>query len=120
MSYEKHTWQTGETITAEKLNNLEDGVASNGGDVFFIVEFVEGTESNKPIADKTTTEIINAMNSGKMVIGHFRVSINETLLIADNTSFINYDTGVLSCIFNGKTCRTNESSTSYEWTILTN
>lgn len=28
MSYEKHTWETGETITAEKMNNLEDGVAS--------------------------------------------------------------------------------------------
>lgn len=26
MAYEKHTWETGETITAEKLNNLEDGV----------------------------------------------------------------------------------------------
>lgn len=36
MSYEKHTWQTGETITAEKLNNLEDGVASNGSDVFLL------------------------------------------------------------------------------------
>ena len=30
MAYEKHTWETGETITAEKLNNLEDGVASSG------------------------------------------------------------------------------------------
>lgn len=26
MSYTKHTWVTGETITAEKLNNIEDGV----------------------------------------------------------------------------------------------
>ncbi len=30
MSYEKHTWQTGETITAEKLNNLENGLADCG------------------------------------------------------------------------------------------
>ena len=30
MSYEKQTWTTGETITAEKLNHLEDGVASAG------------------------------------------------------------------------------------------
>lgn len=27
MPYEKHEWQTGETITASKLNSLEDGVA---------------------------------------------------------------------------------------------
>lgn len=26
MSYTKHAWVTGETITAEKLNNIEDGV----------------------------------------------------------------------------------------------
>lgn len=26
MSYEKTTWQTGDTITSEKLNHLEDGV----------------------------------------------------------------------------------------------
>ena len=27
MSYEKHTWESGETITAEKLNHIEDGIA---------------------------------------------------------------------------------------------
>lgn len=27
MSYEKTTWQTGDTITSEKLNHLEDGVS---------------------------------------------------------------------------------------------
>ena len=26
MAYEKHTWETGETITAELLNHIEDGV----------------------------------------------------------------------------------------------
>lgn len=35
MSYEKHTWTDGETITAAKLNNVEDGIeeaaASGGG-----------------------------------------------------------------------------------------
>ena len=30
MSYEKHTWQTGETITAEKLNNLENEANDRG------------------------------------------------------------------------------------------
>lgn len=25
MAYEKHTWETGEVITAEKLNHIEDG-----------------------------------------------------------------------------------------------
>lgn len=26
MSYENHTWETGEVITAAKLNNMEDGI----------------------------------------------------------------------------------------------
>lgn len=26
MSYEKHTWETGEVITADKLNHLEGGL----------------------------------------------------------------------------------------------
>lgn len=35
MAYEKHEWQTGEVITAEKLNNIENGVdkAQNGWEV---------------------------------------------------------------------------------------
>lgn len=28
MSYEKYTWQTGEVITADKLNHMEDGIAA--------------------------------------------------------------------------------------------
>ena len=33
MSYNKHTWETGETITAEKLNNIEDGVENAGNSI---------------------------------------------------------------------------------------
>ena len=31
MSYVKQTWNTGDTITAEKLNHMEDGIATTGG-----------------------------------------------------------------------------------------
>lgn len=30
MSYTKHTWENGETITAEKLNNIEEGIEDSG------------------------------------------------------------------------------------------
>lgn len=33
MAYEKQTWECGETITAEKLNHMEDGIANCGGGV---------------------------------------------------------------------------------------
>lgn len=32
MSYTPHTWIDGETITAEKMNNLEDGIGTEGYD----------------------------------------------------------------------------------------
>lgn len=32
MAYEKQTWTTGEVITQEKLNHMEDGIANAGGD----------------------------------------------------------------------------------------
>ena len=32
MAYEKQTWATGEVITQEKLNHMEDGIANAGGD----------------------------------------------------------------------------------------
>ena len=29
MAYEKQTWQTGDVITADRLNHMEDGIAQN-------------------------------------------------------------------------------------------
>ena len=36
MSYEKNEWQTGDTITAEKLNNIENGIAGAYGRIELI------------------------------------------------------------------------------------
>lgn len=44
MSYEKQTWVTGEIVTADKLNHMEDGIAASGGggfDVMFEITFIE-------------------------------------------------------------------------------
>lgn len=32
MAYEKQTWVVGDTITAEKLNHMEDGIAAMNGE----------------------------------------------------------------------------------------
>ena len=62
MAYEKHTWETGETITAEKLNNLEDGVSGNR---VFSVNINENSEGY--ILDKTFGEIRNAYELGLVI-----------------------------------------------------
>ena len=55
MSYEKQTWTTGDTITAEKLNHMEDGIENNGTLV------VNAVESGDIITlDKTWQEIYDA------------------------------------------------------------
>ena len=50
MSYEKQTWVTGETITAEKLNHIEDGVEQAGVVKWLIAELsqevIEGVEAD--------------------------------------------------------------------------
>lgn len=33
MNYEKQTWQTGDIITAEKLNHIEDGIVNKTGKI---------------------------------------------------------------------------------------
>lgn len=60
MAYEKHTWETGETITAEKLNNLEDGVSGSGG----ILCVREQDDGAYIVLDKTFNEISTHLQSG--------------------------------------------------------
>ena len=69
MSYEKHTWETGETITAEKMNNLEDGVASFSSGIMIINAIAAKNGSSYIVtADKTYEDVMAAYNEGKMII----------------------------------------------------
>lgn len=56
MSYEKQNWESGQTITAEKLNHIENGIASTGG--VLIVHEIE--ENNRFRLDKTWQQIADA------------------------------------------------------------
>lgn len=58
MAYEKQTWVTGEVITKEKLNHMEDGIA-NGGSGVFIANLNTETQS----LDKTWNEINTAFTN---------------------------------------------------------
>ena len=60
MSYTPHTWVDNETITAAKLNNIEDGVqeAAQSGGGALIVNYVSGA------LDKTFLEIYTALRDG--------------------------------------------------------
>lgn len=44
MAYEPHEWVAGETVTASKLNHLEQGVAEGGGGTYIVECTVTGNE----------------------------------------------------------------------------
>ena len=73
MSYEKQTWATGDTVTAEKLNHMEDGIdGAGGGGAFFVTVDMQTMALNK-----TWNEIFTAAAGGSLVFFKI-VSIEES------------------------------------------
>jgi len=73
MSYEKTNWQKGDVITAEKLNNIENGIEANetaiGNNVFIVNVVAENDGSTiTATADKTRQEMSAAVDAGKFII----------------------------------------------------
>ena len=63
MAYEKQTWQTGDTITAEKLNHMEDGIknilppatAENMGKTLMVVPDWDHITPKEVVSEQTIT-----------------------------------------------------------------
>lgn len=62
MAYQSHTWTAGETVTAAKLNNMEQGIANNG----FLIGTINRSNGNI-IVSLTWQEIYNSINNGVLV-----------------------------------------------------
>lgn len=64
MSYEKQTWATGDIVTADKLNHMEDGISAVGGgyDAEFHVTIVD----DAPVitTDATYSEFVQKLTDG--------------------------------------------------------
>lgn len=69
MSYTPTTWQTGDTITAEKLNNMESGIAeANKFDMLVNATVTVLADASTTIScDKTVNEVETALSFGKNV-----------------------------------------------------
>ena len=83
MAYTPKTWECGETITAEKLNHIEDGIAdasSGGGTTPLILEVVSTREATAEECEDgggvvytynhTWQEVHDALLQGTMVFYH--------------------------------------------------
>jgi len=62
MAYTKHTWENGEVITAEKLNNLEDGIAESSGSNITVFNIIEDGETDNIKIDATWQDIFDAIS----------------------------------------------------------
>ena len=65
MSYTPTTWQTGDTITAEKLNNMESGIEKAVNP--FIVTCTPTAQDFSGTMDKTPEEIDEAYRTGRRI-----------------------------------------------------
>ena len=66
MSYTKQNWQSGDTITANKLNHMEDGIADGGGGGGVVVVHIT-EEDDVATLDKTWNELQELLSSGALV-----------------------------------------------------
>lgn len=67
MSYTPTEWKTGDVITAEKLNNMEDGIENAPGVAVFEFEVITDND-NQLVTDVTVQDVIDAYSAGKACI----------------------------------------------------
>ena len=60
MAYTKNTWETGDIVSSQKLNHMEDGIA----DAYEVMVI----NDNNGALDKTWQEIYDAMAQGKLCV----------------------------------------------------
>lgn len=74
MAYEPKEWVCGDTITADDLNRIEEGVAGASNSDVLVVHITAQSDfsTNPPIttytSDKTYDEINSAYNEGKVIV----------------------------------------------------
>lgn len=72
-AYVPTEWVTGDTITADRLNHMEEGIENAAESNDYVVLFTEIPGSQITVtADKTYSEINEAIQSGKNVFGKRR------------------------------------------------
>ena len=66
MAYTKNTWNTGDIVSSQKLNHMEDGIADASAMMVISVTLDEQTETET--LGKTWQEIYDAMAHGKLCV----------------------------------------------------
>lgn len=125
MSYTPTNWQRGDTITAEKLNNMESGI-ENANEPF-IVTLTPTAADFSGTMDKTVAEINAAYEAGRKIV--YKVMENATSYIMVDCSAQYFDGHVypsfnayivmegVGIVFAATRARNNGAFNGYEATI---
>ena len=91
MSYTPTNWQTGDTVTAERLNKMEQGI-ENANEPF-IVTCTPTAQDYSGTMDKTVAEIYAAIQAGRKVIYRIYTGITSyldaevTMIFTDSAAY---------------------------------
>lgn len=77
MAYVKTTWQTGDVITAEKLNNMEGGIEAVSPEAFEMLLTMGQTENTLTNADKLLSAV-NAISEDLTKINSYLPLVTAT------------------------------------------
>lgn len=96
MAYTPTVWATGDIITAEKLNKIENGIENVGSSIYTITITNINSENLTFTYDKTWNEIKAAYEAGKhVVLRQLYVGTLYKILEIESVEFTS-ETGVLS------------------------
>lgn len=126
MSYTPTNWETGDIVTAQKLNKIETGVEDiSKNPEFVIINFTETSNNSKIQADISiediNEEVINNPLGSKIFLCHFQTIVQDATLgstvIASHWSFLHYATGIYFVNFNNitYTISSTPSMNPYIW-----
>ena len=85
MSYEKQTWQSGDTVTSAKLNHMEDGIASAGGGGLLVTATKD--ENDVVTLDRKWSEIAAVFCAGGSVVVYDQSFGNVYLAVTKVTNY---------------------------------
>ena len=112
MSYTKHEWVNNETITAAKMNNIEDGIeeaSQSGGGGLTFVPVTWDSENSQFVMGMTFAQLMAGMISGTM----YAVNIDSTL-IPEGWSYPPQVFLILG-LSNGRDYMDVQTGSSYSW-----
>lgn len=108
MSYDKQTWQRGDVITANKLNHMEDGIATGGG----VIEVHVAIEEDVYTLDKTWNELKQSLASGNIILIHWIDDDAVSISMLTQCVYV-IDEGYLAVFLNATAGEAQPTSTIY-------